>query len=362
MTDPFLPETIDLVRGSHTQRVTITLTDGTTTWTARALSGTLIYAEDYSPGARLSATIPNSFTPAELAKLDPRDPQHRPVTVTVEAGYIWPDGAEDVHVVFTGQLDRRVAKTSASVVDIEATTAETLTQEGGWMGDEVFQTYGGVREAVNAWLTYALGKAPYLTSTVAFGTRPDLVTGVQVSTGTDMWSLIDQVTNAADLRVYVDDAGAWHLEAKPRVAAVTSAFLSMGNGGIVDNADDTLSRDGYYTSAVLVYEWTDAGGTARKVIGKYGAPSGKVYSARLSIPVTQAVANAAALVRVRNLSTRGAGYQTAGVPCWWLRPGHTVEVSLANGTTARHIAREITFDLTGATMTVTTREPANLGT
>ncbi|WP_144630287.1 hypothetical protein [Arthrobacter woluwensis] len=359
MTAPYLPDTIDLVRGSHTQRVTITLTDGTTTWTARALSGTLTYAEDYSPGVRLSAAIPNNFTPAELAKLDPRN---RAVTVTVDAGYIWPDGTEDIHTVFTGQLDNRVARTPGAVVDINASSAETLTQESGWMGDEVFQTYNGVREAVTAWLAYALGKAPLVTTNIAYGTRPDLVTGVQVSTGTDMWSLIDQVTNAADLRVYVDDSGAWHLEAKPRVAGVTSAFLSMGNGGIVTDSTDTLSRDGYYTSAVLVYEWTDAGGTDRKVIGKYGAAAGKTYSARLTIPVTQAVANAAALVRVRNLSTRGAGYQLTGVPCWWLRPGHTVEVSLANGSQARHIAREITFDLTGATMTVTTREPANLGT
>lgn len=359
MTDPFLPDSIDLVRVPHGERVTITLTDGTSTWVCRPMAGTLTYAEDISPGAFLNATIANDFSPTDLAKLDPRN---RAVQVTVDAGYILADGTEDIHTVFTGQLDSRIAKTPGAVVDIAASTSETLTQESAWMNDEAFQTYNGIREAIVAWLNYALGYTPVLSTTVPYGTRPDLVTAVQITTGTDMWTLIDQIANAADVRVYVDDLGKWHLDNKPRVAGVTSAFLSMGNGGIVSEATDMLSRAGYYTSAVLTYEWTDAAGNPKKVIGKYGASSGKTYVANLSIPVTQAVANAAALVRVRNLSTRGAGYQLSkAVPCWWLRPGDTVEVTLANGTTARHICREVSFDLTGLAMSVTTREPSNIG-
>jgi len=135
----------------------------------------------------------------------------------------------------------------------------------------------------------------------------------------------------------------------------------MGNGGIVDEATDSLSRGDYFSAAVLTYEWTDAAGNPKKVIGKYGAAAGKTYVANLSIPVTQAVANAAAQGRVRNLSTRGNGYTLRGVPCWWLRPGHTVEITLANGSTARQIVREVSFDFSSADMSVITREPSNLG-
>ena len=77
--------------------------------------------------------------------------------------------------------------------------------------------------------------------------------------------------------------------------------------------------------------------------------------------ITQYGADEAARAVVENVSTRGDSYTLQAVACYWLRPGHTVQVDLANGSSARHIVKQVVFHLGQGSMTVTTREPNNLG-
>lgn len=355
--EPYTPDTPSLIRATHEQRCTLTLSDGTTTWTPTALSGSLTLAEDWSPFAQLTGTIGNVFTPAELAGLDPRSP----LSLVLEAGYVHPDGTADLHPVFTGQLDGRDVKSAAGVIDVKASSAELLVQEAGWLAPATWKTFAGVTEAIEWLAGYALGTPVLASSSLGTGHRPDLVASVPLTPGQSLWEPIAAIALAADVRVYVDTAGTWTIAPKSTPAAEVAVYLSTGNGGIVETSTDTLTREGYYAAAVITFEWTDAGSVQRSITGIYGTAGAKTYTETRRSPVTQAQANAAAQATVRNLSTRGDSYECNGVAAYWLRPGHSVQITLANGTEARHIVKSVTFQFTAGTMTVTTREPTNEG-
>jgi hypothetical protein len=333
------------------------MTDGVTVWAPALLSGTLTLSEDWSPFAQFNGTIANTFTAAELAALDPREN----LAFELSAGYIHPDGFSDLHPVLTGQLDARTAKQPSGMVDLAASSEEMLCHEARWLGVESWKTFAGVTEALEWLASYGTGRSITISSSVGYLHRPDLVNSVPLTTGQTLWDAMEPIALAAGVRLYVDTDGTWTIGPRASVASITSAYLADGNGGIIQEAEDTLTRDGYAQAAVLHFEWRDAGGIDRNVIGTYGGSGKPTHSETRKSPVTQAQANAAAETVARALATRGDSYRCRGVAAWWLRPGHTVEVTLANGTTARHIVRAVTFDLIGSTMTVTTREPSNLG-
>lgn len=357
MTGLYRPETADLIRGVHEQRAVLTMSDGTTTWDTAPLTGTLTLSEDWSPFGQLTATLANTFTPDDLDKLDPREA----LGVVLNAGYVHPDGVVDLHPLFTGQLEERKARNSAGVLDIKASTGELFAHEAGWLEADAWKTFTGVTEAI-AWLAgYATGAVVVPVSHLGNFHRADLVSAVPLVTGQSLWAPIAEIALAAGVRVYVDTDGTWTIAPKTSLAGVTSAFLSTGGGGIVEDSEDTLTRDGYHGAATLKFQWKDAGGADQTVVGKFGVAGRKTFTETRQFPVSQAQANDAAQAVVRNLSTRGNSYECQGAAAYWLRPGATVQVTLANGVEARHVVRSITFNFTLGTMSVVTREPSNLG-
>jgi len=350
---------MDLVRGDHAQRVSLTITSGASTWTVQPLSGRLTLSESWAPGARLEADLSAVFTPAELRALDPRT---KLITATLAAGYLHATGELDDFPVATVLMDARPVRQPGAVMSLAASSEETRVIESRWMGAEAWQQHLGVVECIESILSYARGRAITLETDIPLRYRSDLTASVHLETGASLWSVLDDLTAAADLRLFITEAGKWALQAKPTVAGLVSVYLSKGRGGISGDSTDTLGRDGFYDAAVVTYKWRDAGGVDRQIIGTYGTPAGKVYATEKDFAIGQSAANAAAKTYVRALSTRGSGYVIQAVACWWLRPGHTVEITMEDDTTVRHIAQEIEFDLTASTMTVTTREPSNLGT
>ncbi len=360
MTGIYRAGTDELIRSAHEQRATLTLSDGVTTWTAAPLTGTLALSEDWSPFGQLASVLANTFTPEDLAQIDPR----ATLDVVLSAGYVHPDGIVDVHPVFTGQLEERKARNPAGVVDIKASSAELFTQEAGWLDADTWKNFVGVTEAVSWLVGYALGGTafnPVITSSLGYGYRADLVNAVPLVTGQSMWEAIADIALAAGVRVYVDTDGTWTIAPKASLAGTTAAYLSTGGGGIVDTSEDVLTRDGYNGAAAVKFAWKDAGGTEHVVVGKYGDQGKKTFSQERKYPVSQGQANDAAQAIVKTQSTRGNTYECNGVAAYWLRPGDTVQVTLANGTEARHIVKKITFNFTAGTMSVVTREPSNLG-
>jgi len=353
---PYREDAVELIRATHEQRVTCTLTRGATSYAGVLLSGSLTLAEDWSPFAQFSGTIANTFTTADLAQLDPREP----LTVQVAAGYVHPDGTEDVHTIFTGQLEERRLRNPEAVVDVKASSAELFAHENDWLGADTFKTFTGVREAVDYFASYATNSTIVCSAHIPYNYRPADVTGIPLETGDNLWQVLDDIATKANVRLFVDTDGTWRIAAKAAVAGVTNAFLTTGGGGLVEKSQDYLSRDDYAAAAAVTYKWKDAGGVDRTVRGTYGTNGKKSLTVERKWAATQTQANDAAKSIVRMMSTRGNGYSLEAVATYWLRPGMTVQVTLANGTEARHIVKSVTFNLLAGTMRVETREPSNI--
>jgi hypothetical protein len=352
---PYLSDSFALVKRSHEQRVTLTLTDGTDTWVTPLLGGDLTLSEDWSPRAQLSAVVPNIFTLAQLSAIDPRTGT---AMATVDAGYVHPDGTVDVHTLFTGNLRERRLTRPANQIALEAASAEAVAQDSGWLATDLFKSFAGVTEAIEWFASYATGDTVTVTSSVGTGYRSDLTGSLPVAPGKPVWDFMADLALAADLALFVDSEGTWTLAPKPSEASGTDVTELAGN---VSESDDVLSRNGYCSAAVLEYSWRDAMSVEHTIYGRYGTLPGRVYSAKLEAATTQAAADAAAQATVRNLSTRGNSYVCTSVAMYWVRPGSTVRVTLADGTDTVHLVKQVVFHLVAGTMTVTTREPTNLG-
>lgn len=352
MTAPYLPAAAALIKDDHEQRVSLTLTAGAQTWTMGLLGGDLTLSEDWAPRGQLSVVIPNLFTLADLAAIDPRTST---VTAVVTAGYVHPDGTVDSHTLFTGHLvERKVS--NGNTVTLEAATAEALTLDAGWMETALFQSFPGVTEALEYFAGYGTGSPVSIDSSVGPGYRADLTGSLPVTPGAPVWTFMADLALAANLRLYVDPAGVWTL--RPKATAAGSDVTELTN---MSGTEDTLSRKGYYAAALLKYEWTDAMGAGHVIYGRYGSATGPVHYEELATAVTQAAANSAAQAKVRNLSTRGDSYSGTAPAAYWLRPESTVRVSLASGADVNHLVKQVVFHLVNGTMTTTTREPSNLG-
>ncbi|AYN57562.1 minor tail protein [Arthrobacter phage Corgi] len=323
------------------------------------------FAEDWAPYVQVSADGVAPVDAAELAKIDPR----QAVQLEVKAGYVYDDGEADVQRLALVHLRSRRAVLPDGNMPLVGESAERLAQDAKWLPATITKTFPGVLEAMKFMVNYAQGHtdAVWIT-TVEPGWRPDLVTSVVLEQGTELWEPLAALALSAGLRLWADEDGAWNLAPKTTLAGVTAAFLKQGPNTTVKKVEDVLSREGWYNAAALTYQWKDAQGVEKSVVGTWSpaAPAGldagagcRTYAADRPGPVSQWQANENARLTVANLSSRGWSYVVDSVAMYWLRPGMTVQVDLANGTTARHIVRRVAFQVAEGTMTVTTREPSN---
>jgi hypothetical protein len=354
-TAPYLPAVEDLVRTSHEQRVTLTLTSGATTWTTALLGGDLVLSEDWTPRGQLSAVIPNVFTVDDLAAIDPRTSI---VRATVTAGYIHPDGTVDVHQLFDGHLRSRDVQRPVNTVQLVAWTDEGLAHDARWLETDLFKSFSGVTEALEWFASYATGDTITIDSSVGSAYRADLTGSIPTVPGRQVWEFMDELCLAAGVHLFVDADGGWKVRGKVDEASTTDVTALSG----VTDSEDGLTRDqDYYSAAVIKYSWRDALGEDHEVYGRYGSLPGKVYYTERETSATQGAADDAAQSVVKSLSTRGDSYAGTSPACYWLRPSRTVRVTLADDTSVDQILKAVVFHLTAGTMRTTTRQPSNLG-
>ena len=361
ITAPYALDALDTIRQSHRQKATATLYPATgDPLTLVVNDGHVTFSEDWSPHVQVTLSCGGPLDLAALALVDPRGQSRLEVT----AGYVYPGGQDDVHVLATVYLQERRLVSPGDGLELTASSAEMFSQDVLWMEATQTKTFIGVHEALGWLLSYA--GAGSLSSEVGMLYRPDLVGAVVLEQGRSLWEVIAHVTSTAGLWLYVDSAGAWTLRARPAEAAETSVHLS---GAIVTRADDVLSRNEYYSAAVVRYTWQDSTGQDQEMVGTWALPAApgekgrnqKTILVERTGAASQYVVDQVAQAIVRNLSTRGDSYVVDAVAAYWLRPGDTVQVALPTGGTARHICKSVAFHLGSGSMTVTTREPSNLG-
>ena len=366
LTAPYQAQALETVRQSHRQEVTATLTPATGEPLQLVVnSGSVTFSEDWSPHAQVELSCVGGQSVADLLRMDPR----LSPLLEVKAGYVYPGQSADVQLLATTHLVERRVVTPGDTLELVAASAEHLAQDVVWMEADQVKSFQGVLEATQWLLTYA-GAGEVDATQVSQNYRPDLVAAVALKQGSSVWSVVLHIATAAGLWLYVAADGTWQLAPKVHLAGQTTAWLAQGGGGsLVYKADDVLSRNGYYTAAIVRYAWEDANGS-QEIVGTW-APTPAAGALRGSGQktlvldrqgsISQYWADEAARLVVENVSTRGDSYLLEAVACYWLRPGHTVQVDLANGSTARHIVKQVVLHLGNGSMTVTTREPSNLG-
>lgn len=365
ITAPYASQALETIRTTHRQKVSATFHPVTGNPIELVVNdGNVTLSEAWSPHAQVHLSCAGGLSVEQLASMDPRQAPR----IEVKAGYIYPGAAEDVQLLATAVLAERRVMQPGDGLELEANSAEMLAQDVIWMEATQTRSYLGVGEAIDALLDYA--GAGVLVHDMGAKFRPDLTSAVELEQGTSLWEVIYHLALQAGRWLYVGADGTWRCTAKASVAGTTSVYLATsGPGSIVTKADDVLSRNGYYSAALVRYSWKDSAGADQEMVGTWAPPAaaGMKGSGQKTLVLerkgraTQFGANEAARLTVKNMSTRGASYQVDAVAAYWLRPGHTVQVTLANGTTVRHICKQVVFHLGSGSMTVTTREPSNLG-
>jgi hypothetical protein len=361
ITAPYRADAMDVLGRTHRQVASARITSGATVTEVGISDGTVSFSEDWTPHQKFTVTSP--ALSAVLAAADPRTASK----IEVLAGYVYAGaGGEDVQVLATGHIRKGSNDQPGDAHAMDCVSEEMRTQDSLWMGTRQTKSFAGVLEAITWMLDYACPTPQTITTTMRPAYRADLVTAVAMEPGKPLWDQIYAITLAAGLWVYVDSTGAWRMEPRATAASESAAVLREGPASLVKKITHTQDLDPYYTAAILQYKWKDSGGVDREIFGTWAPPPGskgigagqKVFQATRDVQSSQFDANEAARLTVQQLSTRGDSYVVEAVAAYWIRPGHTVSIGTED---IRHIVKTISFDLGAGTMTLTTREPTNLG-
>lgn len=358
---PWSSDTPDLLPNvlGHVCQVTATLPDGTDV-TLDPEGGTLSFDENRVPRveARITCRLPDV---AVQASLDPRTN----VRLALAAGYVRPNGAQDVQDMVDLDLrDRRINR-PRDVMDLTARSDEVLVLDDS---PQAGATITG-STVVNAITSAILSSVPTATVDASAVPGPNVGPATTVYPVTDKWSTIADLGDRIGCQVYDAGKRSWVIEPAMGAIAAPVAYLAAGAGGTMTDLDDTLTRDGdWYNRVQLTYEWRDGGGLDRRVIatrsvnsGPYAAVPGSVKTLDLSrgVPTTNPAAIAAADAILSRSVTRGRLTRIVAPSAYWLRPGHTVEVTFPSGDIELHLVSAVEFDFGTGLMTVDTRLPDN---
>lgn len=374
-TDPFSPAVADLITGPHQVAATLTATTpGYPALTLAVTGGRLAWDDSRSPRVQGSITVALPDDPTALDVLDPR----RPVRVAVTITYTLPDGTPDAHqVVNLGLRDRTVRRPDADItlslasdealaIDAAPNAAEGYDGGTGSEPDTVTIANGPafIRTLIEN-LVYPVAPAFVITAPVAPVEWP-------YGNPRDYW---DAITDIADqLNVDVYDQGDRTFRIAPRRAIASSSVLALttGPGGTILASESSISRDDWANFVALRYEWTPSTtlgntrreyGSARVNSGPYNVSLGyRNYAEQRAMPTTRAAANNVAAALLGRMLSRSQGLRVTAVAAWWVRPGHTITVTLPTTAQERHLVAAVEFDLSEMTMTVTTRLPDNVST
>lgn len=322
------------------------------------------FSEDWSPFAQVRLDLP-AMDLDRVESLDPR----KNCRLEVSAGYVYPGGREEVLPLADVVLRERPISRPADLVSLTASSDEALAQDNRIMFPAA-PPRTGINETVAWLLNQALAPArPVLSSDYAPGSAVSALADLEVELADDYWAVLDDVAARTGTRIWCDETRTWRIQARPEAAGPTSLDLTVGKNGTIITSESGLSREEWYNAVLIRYRWRDAAGNEQERVGRarawegpYSVPEvgAKVYAESVSRPVSQAGADAAAASRLRTLFSRGRSLSLTAGAAYWLRPGHTVRVTLATGPTEDHLVQSVTFHPHAGTMDIKTRQPNTL--
>lgn len=325
----------------------------------------ITFSEDWAPYIQARVSLP---VPA-VAVLDALDPRLN-CRLRISAGYTYPDNRTEVFPLADLGLRTRPVSRPGNTVQLTAASDEARAQDYRamfWAGME----RPGINEAVGWLASLAVFPEPAPAVVSAFPARygAAALAEIEVQIGDDYWSLMDDAATRTETRVYCDGGRVWRVEPRAVNAGNPVHHLTVGEAGTIVDSSAELDREDWYNAVVLRYRWNDAANTEHIVYGRAQVTSGpyataavghKVFFEEIPRPVNLAAANAAAAARARKLVTRGRSLTLTAAAAYWLRPGHTVLVTLPTGPTEKHLVQSVSFRPLEGLMTVTTRQPENV--
>lgn len=323
------------------------------------------FSEDWAPHVEVSM---RAKVPQDVAQIDTLDPRAG-CRLQVSLGYVYGDRTEDIHQVADVALQSRQVSRPGNELSLTGVSAEAQLQDYRILWNPAIPS-AGLNELMDWCLRFGLQpKVGKVKTTLPAGYGKAGLTGIEASIGSNYWDVIEDAAQRTDAWVYCDGSNTWQITKKPNIAVSAHLALTVGENGTIISTQSTLDREAWANAVVITYDWTDANNNRRLIHGRAVASSGpfnayqvgfRVQEVSRQTAVTQAQADAAAAGMLRNLISRGRSLTLEAIAAYWVRPGHSVDVTLPTGNTERHLVQSVRFRPGDGTMTLTTRQPVDL--
>lgn len=358
-TGLYASDTPDILGSSHGQilRATATHPDWDAALDLNVTEAVVTFDESMTPRVTAQLTIA-ARTLDELAQLAAIDPRTG-VRVELLAGYVRPDGDEDVQDVANLGIRRVTVDRPEAVCRLELASDEALVIDSSPAINAPVNT-ATTADAIAQLIKQTIAPAPVIVKSV---TGP----AAKVDVINDRWAAIADLADRIGARVYDDGTRTFHIELAPTKATTPTVTLTSGPGGTLIATSDAVDRDEWANYVTLEYSWRDGAdvprvirSTALVTTGTYSTtgPAGRrILLDKRALSATQAEANAASLALLRRQVTRSLAQRVTAIATWWLRPGDTVRTTTtASGTSDRLVSR-VAFSWPSGRMDVVTRYP-----
>lgn len=338
--------------------------------------------------------------PTSQAVLDALDPRQI-VRCVISAGYVLPGRVEDVHPIAELYLTRRVVRRPDNDVVLSVQGPEYLfgrsTELDGVTSIIDLGTWSSTteaRDAINSCLYavgYPIGWYPYDGSGWDYegasritGWSGDVYWdgsqwvdesygGSLVGPGATAGYALDiarDIASRVDAWLRCDETGTWRCSGYPTLGSVSAHQLKVGAQGTVISSQTTMERTEDWCNTVSMHvTWQtvdgpqDLWGTASVTSGPYAVDQVGIVATIIERDVTaympQSRIQAMAASLLRRALAKGRSIALDAVAAYWLRPGHTVTITLPLGPQERHLISAVTYRLTDGSMSLTTRVPDN---
>lgn len=231
---------------------------------------------------------------------------------------------------FTGIIRRANRGIGDGVISLEFASPEILLQDYKLAAaDQITPAGTTIRPVVQAVLNRAIGASLTpgdVDATLGIGDDHEPITiAPPWSPGVSAWDYLTPIVQAAGLRFYADELGAWHLIAEE----TKRPGLIVLQTQVTEAEEETTTTSDYYDSAVLVYEWEDTLGNPLKEIDYFESPGAtRTYVETIRGKMTRR-GRAERIVK-RSLE-RGRSMTVRNVSQYDARPTMQTQSSLASG-------------------------------
>lgn len=353
------------IRRSHKHRYSVTAHPvDAEPFTLAAESCQVIFDEAWS--IHIQATI-TTKVPEDQALLDSLDAR-KGCRITIDAGYIYDGGIQDIHLLADLHLRDREVNRPDNTLKLVAFSDEARAADYRYITGSQ-PNRNGVNELLAGVLPYYLRPdTPEIVSDFPDGYGSSALSDLIFERGLSGSEVIADVMNRCGVWIHCTSDRKWRVTKRAELSGATALQLTVGADGTLTQSATALSRENWFNTVCLRYWWDNGAdeqniyGVARIMEGEFGVNTvgHKVYYEERNLGINELRAHDAAVTLLRNLSTRGRSITLSSIAAYWLRAGDTVTVKLPTGEQERHLVQQVAFDLNNGSMSVVTRLPENV--